>query len=193
MPKEVRLIFEDEAVFGCNLEPKYCRCKKKIRPTVPRQIKRQFQDVFGAIEPQTGKFIYSIIPKSQKKTKNVKFRKAPKGSKSRQLNAFLSEISKNYRKSHIVLICDNASWYKSKYMKTPKNMTIMFIPPCTPEMNPIEQICREIRTRLENQLFANIEDLTQELRKVISEIPTSTMCSITQRDWIMECHKLKEK
>jgi transposase len=38
-------------------------------------------------------------------------------------------------------------------------------------MNSIEQVWREIRTRLANRLFPNIETLLTELRKVIDGIP----------------------
>ncbi|TRW27017.1 hypothetical protein FL857_04730 [Criibacterium bergeronii] len=42
----------------------------------------------------------------------------------------------------ILLICDGASWHKSKGLKIPKNIKIIHIPTYTPEMNPIEQICK---------------------------------------------------
>ena len=45
----------------------------------------------------------------------------------------------------ILLVCDNASWHKSNELTVYKNIAMAFIPPYTPEMNPIEQIWAEIR------------------------------------------------
>ena len=46
----------------------------------------------------------------------------------------------------ILLVCDGATWHKSKGLRIPENIEIMHIPPYTPEMNPIEQIWKQIRT-----------------------------------------------
>ena len=40
----------------------------------------------------------------------------------------------------IMLCCDGAVWHKSKTLQVPENIALFYIPPYTPEMNPIEQI-----------------------------------------------------
>jgi hypothetical protein len=49
-------------------------------------------------------------------------------------------------------------------------------------MNPIEQVWIEIRTRLANCSFSNIETLLTELRKVIDGISPNVFAAIAQRD-----------
>ena len=39
-----------------------------------------------------------------------------------------------------LLCCDRATWHKSKELEIPRNITLYYIPPYMPEMNPIEQI-----------------------------------------------------
>ncbi|RRR51716.1 hypothetical protein EI998_08045 [Streptococcus suis] len=39
---------------------------------------------------------------------------------------------------YIILVMDNAVWHKSQTLKIPENIEFTFIPPYTPEMNPIE-------------------------------------------------------
>ena len=46
--------------------------------------------------------------------------------------------------SFICLCCDGAAWHKAGSLCVPKNMELFFIPPYTPEMNPIEQIWKEL-------------------------------------------------
>ena len=62
------------------------------------------------------------------------------------MNIFLKELSKTYKNDMVLLVCDGATWHKSKGLRIPENIEIMHIPPYTPEMNPIEQIWKQIRT-----------------------------------------------
>ena len=56
------------------------------------------------------------------------------------MNVFLKELSEEYKDDLLVLVCDGAAWHKSNALQIPSNVTITYIPPYTPEMNPIEQI-----------------------------------------------------
>lgn len=53
----------------------------------------------------------------------------------------------SYPDDIIILVCDGAAWHKAKALIIPDNIRLVFIPPYTPEMNPIEQIWKEIRKR----------------------------------------------
>lgn len=55
------------------------------------------------------------------------------------MNVFLNHLSMSYPDDIIILVCDGAAWHKAKALKIPKNIRLIFIPPYTPEMNPIEQ------------------------------------------------------
>ena len=63
------------------------------------------------------------------------------------MNVFLRTLSKAYPNDTILLCCDGAAWHKSAKLDIPDNIHLFFIPPYTPEMNPIEQIWKEIRLR----------------------------------------------
>ncbi|VJU48324.1 transposase family protein [Streptococcus pneumoniae] len=63
---------------------------------------------------------------------------------------------------------DNAIWHKSSTLKIPTNIGFAFIPPYTPEMNPIEQVWKEIRKRgFKNKAFRTLEDVMNQLQDVI--------------------------
>ncbi|MBQ2348073.1 MAG: IS630 family transposase, partial [Clostridia bacterium] len=122
-------MFQDEAGFGRINRPKNCWCKKGIRPSVPCHHIREYRYVYGAVEPKTGESCFLIMPSCNTDC----------------MNAFLKHLSNSYPNDQILLVCDGAAWHKSKSMIIPKNIHIIFIPPYTPEMNPIEQIWRELR------------------------------------------------
>ena len=61
------------------------------------------------------------------------------------MNVFLEELSKQYLDDMILLCCDGAACHKSQSLQVPENIELFYIPPYTPEMNPIEQIWKELR------------------------------------------------
>lgn len=72
---------------------------------------------------------------------------------------------------------DNAIWHKSSTLKIPSNIDFAFIPPHTPEMNPIEQVWKEIRKRgSKNKAFRTLEDAIQGMEKEMIK-------SIVNRRW----------
>ena len=71
----------------------------------------------------------------------------------------LEEISRNVSpKAHAVILLDGAGWNKSGNLNIPENISLMFIPPYSPELNPVENIWQFLRqTYLSNQIFNDYE------------------------------------
>lgn len=180
-------------------DPKYCWCPKGERPVIHSQRVREYFDVFGAVEPETGDFVHMIEqkeepikrkrgrPKKGEVVESVKPKPKEKGYKSRLMNDFLQMLSNKYPSDHIICCLDGAPWHDSQYNIVPQNITLVFIPPYTPEMNPIEQIWREIRTAgFHNNYFNSIKDVISTLISTIASLSIQTIQSIAQRDWFMK-------
>ena len=104
------------------------------------------------------------------------------------MNLFLEHLSAEYPDDYIVLVCDGAAWHKSGSLKVNPNIELMFIPPYTPEMNPIEQIWKELRARgFHNEVFQTLEKVVDRLCEIIRNLSSDTIRSITARDWIIKC------
>ena len=163
-------MFQDEAGFGRINKPKYCWCKKGMRPSVPCHHIREYRYTYGAVEPRTGEAFFLIMPYCNTDCMNV----------------FLKQLSDSYLKDKIVLVCDGATWHKSKGLSIPHNIRLVFIPPYTPEMNPIEQIWREIRTQgFRNEIFASLDKVVDRLCETIQNLTKDTIKSITGRNWLL--------
>ena len=162
-------MFQDEAGFGRISTPSYCWCPAKIRPSVPCHRVREYVYLYGAVEPATGESFFLIMDKSDTVC----------------MNAFLQNLSKEYADDVIILVCDNAPWHEGEQVVIPDNILILYIPPYTPEMNPIEQIWTEIRKRgFKNVLFQSLEDVVNKLCDVVNSLETSTVAHITARNWM---------
>ncbi len=162
-------MFQDEAGFGRINKPKYCWCGKGIRPTVPCHHIREYRYTYGAVEPMTGDSFFLIMPYCNTDCMNI----------------FMNELSKRFSNDEILMVCDGAAWHKSKAMVVPNNIKLLNIPPYTPEMNPIEQIWRELRTQgFRNEVFSTLEKVVDRLCVTINNLTPETISSITKRDWI---------
>ena len=163
-------MFQDEAGFGRINKPKYCWCKKGMRPSVPCHHIREYRYTYGAVEPRTGEAFFLIMPYCNTDCMNV----------------FLKQLSDSYPKDKIVLVCDGAAWHKSKGLSISHNIRLVFIPPYTPEMNSIEQIWGEIRTQgFRNEIFASLDKVVDRLCETIQNLTKDTIKSITGRNWLL--------
>ena len=103
-------------------------------------------------------------------------------------NLFLQELSKTYPNDIILLVCDGAAWHKSKGLCIPDNIRLLSIPPYTPEMNPIEQIWKQLRAMgFCNEVFNFLEDVIERLCHTIQQLTNEMVHSITARQWIINC------
>ena len=169
---KVRLMFQDEAGFGRINKPKYCWCPKGVRPSVPCHHIREYRYAYGAVEPYTGESTFLVLPYSNTVCMNI----------------FLKELSNAYSQDTILLACDGAAWHKSKGLEVPENIELFYIPPGTPEMNPIEQIWKEIRKLgFRNETFKSLNDVVDRLCDTINSLSKDTIKSVTGRQWIMSC------
>jgi len=81
---------------------------------------------------------------------------------------------------------DNAVWHKPKTLNIPENIELMFIPPYIPELNPIEQIWKEIREKVfANEVFPTLEHVIDRLCETINNLTNEVVKSICKREWLI--------
>ena len=62
--------------------------------------------------------------------------------------------------AHVILLLDQAGWHRANHVKCPDNITLLPLPPYSPELNPAEQPWKAMRQdRLSNRVFLNLDDL----------------------------------
>ena len=162
-------MFEDEAGFGRINNPKHCWCPKGKRPSVPCHHIREYRYAFGAVDPIDGKDFFLGMPQCNTQCMNI----------------YLREFAKVFHNDYIIMVADGAGWHHSKGLVIPDNMEIICLPPYTPEMNPIEQIWRELRSRgFPNEVFSTLDKVVHRLCETICSLTVLTVQRITHRDWI---------
>lgn len=162
-------MYQDEAGFGRISKMGKAWAPKGLRPQVHSHHIREFRYCYGAVDSHTGESCFMIGG----------------GCNTDWMNEFLKQLSEAYPNDYILLVMDNAVWHKSRTLEKPSNIGFEFIPPYTPEMNPIEQVWAEIRKRgFKNKAFKTLEDVMDKLQEVIQSLHWSDLKSIVHREWI---------
>ncbi|HEU9316607.1 TPA: IS630 family transposase, partial [Streptococcus pneumoniae] len=165
---KVRLMYQDEAGFGRISKLGSCWSPIGVGPHVHSHYIREFRYCYGAVDAHTGESFFLRAG----------------GCNTEWMNVFLEELSQAYPDDYFLLVMDNAIWHKSSTLKIPTNIGFAFIPPYTPEMNPIEQVWKEIRKRgFKNKAFRTLEDVMNQLQDVIQGLEKEVIKSIVNRRW----------
>ncbi|MDQ4063109.1 MAG: transposase [Actinomycetota bacterium] len=79
------------------------------------------------------------------------------------LEIFLAELSKTYPDHHLLIVLDGAPSHRSKKkIVHPENISLLILPPYSPELDPAERCFEEFRRKLPNKTFESVA-LMQEL------------------------------
>src|SRR5205085_5325736 len=65
----------------------------------------------------------------------------------------------------LVLVVDNAGWHTARRLAMPANVVLHFLPPCTPELPPVEPFWALVREAVANETFGRLADLRRAVRR----------------------------
>jgi len=135
----VEVWFQDEARIGQQGTLTTVWAETGTRPTRVRQTEYQWVHLFAAVNPLTGNNSAMLAPYTN----------------THYMNAHLKFISQAVgEKTHVVLVLDGAGWHASKSLTVPKNITLLPLPPYSPELNPAERIWLYLRSNyLSNRIY----------------------------------------
>ena len=75
------------------------------------------------------------------------------------LNAISKDVANNY---HAVIVMDNAGWHLAKDLIIPLNITLIKLPPYSPELNPMEQVFQQLRKlKLSNACYKGYKEIDE--------------------------------
>ena len=103
----------------------------------------------------------------------------------------LDEISKNVTRGyHAIVVMDGAGWHKSKDLVIPRNITIIKLPPYSPELNPMEQVFQQLRKlKLSNACYDSYDDITDACVEAWNEFiaEKGAIKRLGTRKWANRC------
>ena len=170
--KPVELWWQDEARIGQQGSLTYVWAERGTRPAAPRDQRYSWAYLFGAVCPERGLGAGLVLPCAN----------------TQAMNLHLLEISHHVAPgAHAVLILDGAAWHKpGGKLKVPDNISLLHLPPYSPELNPTENIWQFLRQNfLANRVFEThraIVDACCDAWNCLIALP-NTIRSIASRDY----------
>jgi hypothetical protein len=100
----------------------------------PGRCDRRFEwaYLFAAAEPATGAGVALVLPEAT----------------TAAMNLFLAELAAGLPEDvHAMLVLDRAGWHRAHALVVPVNVTLVPLPPYSPELNPVERVWLYLRQR----------------------------------------------
>jgi transposase len=169
--EEVRVYFEDEARFGTQGTITRVWAPKGSRPRAVRQNGREWLYVLMAVCASTGSASASIMPELN----------------TGVLNLFLEQFSGELPAGvHAVLIWDGAGYHTSGDLVVPSNVSLIRLPPYSPELNPVENLWHYLRSHhWSNREYDGYDGLEREaVRSLRAVSDADTLKTICNADYV---------
>lgn len=160
---DAELLFFDESRFGTHskIGHGWFETGKRTQVNVSLGFKNFY--IYSATSSFNGRSCHLILP-------NVD---------TACMNAFLSELSLSYADKNVLLVLDGAGWHRSKELVIPGNIKFLFLPPYSPELNPVEKLWEYIKSNtIKNKIFKCIAMLEDYVSEFIRNISNDTIMSV---------------
>ncbi len=140
------------------------------RPTAVKQTEYDGCYLYAAVNPVSGQSSAMLAP-----TVNTDY-----------MNAHLAFISQQLDcDQHAVLVLDQAGGHVAKALQVPDNITLLPLPPYSPELNGVERVWAYLRSHhLSNRVFADYDDLFAASRDAWCTLTEADLRSICNTQWI---------
>lgn len=103
------------------------------------------------------------------------------------MNAHLAEIGRTVAEgAHAILVLDGAGWHGSAALTVPDNISLLHLPPYSPELNPVENVWAYLRAnKLAITVFDTYDDIVEASCKAWNFFANDpkAITSITSRQW----------
>ena len=150
--RRLRIMFADEARFGRMNRIRPCWAPVGTRPDVAAQLIREYIYLYGAVSPKDGTCVYLIMPTSN----------------TACFQAFLDVVARRFVRQDILLVLDGAPNHRCSDLAVPGNVTLLYLPPYSPELNPKENLWDEIREKIfKNYALKSMDAVRAKLKQAI--------------------------
>ena len=163
------IYFFDESRFGTHSRIGHGWFKRGQRTEV--KVKLGFKNfyLYSAVNIESGEDITLLMPNVDTECMNV----------------WLEQFNKCIGGKEVMLVMDGAGWHKSKGLKVPSNIKVIFLPPYSPELNPVERLWKFIKDNtIKNRIFDDVESLADHISNFIRTLDNATTLSVCKVNYL---------
>jgi transposase len=121
---------------------------------------------------------------------------AAENMKTADMSLFLRQVSKAHGNHFIIMVVDGASARKSSNSAMPKNVSIIVLPPYSPELDPVERVWNILRRDyITDKYFDTSGEVIDEAEEGLQRMKSQKekIKSLTCWPWIITTARNSEK
>jgi transposase len=159
-----RVLFFDEGRFG--LKPTLGRAwakRGRSTPLVPVQPGYQNFYLYSAVDPLSGSHFTLLLP----------------WVNTLLMNFYLEKLAAAYPNETLWIIMDQAGWHMSGDLFVPPSIRLIYLPPYSPELNPVERLWRWLRrSACRNRLFRSLTEVEDACCNSLNSLCAQSLSSL---------------
>ncbi len=167
----IEIWFQDEARVGQKTKITRRWARRGTRPRAAKDQRTKSAYIFGAICPARGVGAALVLPRCD----------------TQAMQWHLEEISSQVSLgAPAILIADQAGWHRTGKLNIPSNITLLALPPRSPELNPVENIWQFMRDNwISNRVFKSYDEIVAICSEAWNKLmdQPETIMSIGLRKW----------
>ena len=150
--------------------------RRGTRPRALADLRTKSAYLFGAICPKRGTGAAIVMPSAN----------------TEAMQHHLYEIARSLApRAHAGVVLDRAGWHTTGKLRVPENLSLLPLPPKSPELNPVENVWQFLRhTQLSNRVFAGYEAIVTAACEAWNTLTAKPdrITSIGTRQWTIIAH-----
>ena len=159
----MRLFSQDETRYG--LLPVLSRriTLPGIKPIAKIDPRYESVYLYGAVEPFTGRRFF------------LEFSHIT----SECFQCFIEKFAEAFGESLNVLVLDNGRFHQAKSLEIPENVVLLFLPPYSPELNPIERLWQDLKAKVFTQTYNTLADMQVKITQSLCNYSNAAVAKLT--------------
>ena len=161
--QNVRVFSQDESRYG--LLPVVSRriTLPSIKPVAEIDYSYESIYLYGAVEPLTGtRFFFQLSHLT-----------------ADCFQIFLNQFSAAFPESLNLWVLDNGRFHHAKSLEIPENVVLLFLPPYSPELSPIERLWQDLKAKLFAQTYKTLQDMQAKVTEILLNYSDAVIAKLT--------------
>ena len=168
LPVEVHC--QDEARFGLKTTQRRRITSRGVKPHGTCQHGYANTWLFSTVAPASGDRFTLILPKLN----------------TANMQVFIDAFAAANPLTFHVLLLDNSAVHTTERLRLPANVALVFLPPYSPELNPVERLWQDLRGRMAWRIFDDLDALEAELCIQLDHYTPSVVQSLTSYPYLRQ-------
>lgn len=169
-PLPVELHFEDEARFGLMTTQRRRITARGVKPICTCQHAYANSWCYSTVAPASGDAFFLVLPKLN----------------TTNMQVFVDAFAQANPHTFNVVLLDNSAVHTTPKLRLPANVALVFLPPYSPELNPVERLWQDLRGRMAWKTFADLDGLEADLCAQVAHYTPAVVQPLTSYPYIQQ-------